>query len=259
MTAQLDTGSYPFPHPALTQAAAPLLATRPEAPRRLFDARLDAPEPAPRALADVWDGLMQGELRVHGTFRTPERLGLRLAKTSQPCALPVRTRRLMENALTASAQKVVGLDEGLAASTVAMILHHGFKTVGLSCIPSRVPFLVAAAAAASVSSLPIPGLERRTERLGDACYVIVTLHHPSYWLRTRLSPGEAHVAALRSEGLSHAEIAELRESSRRTVANQLANAYQKLNVSGRLELMSLLVAEYQRGPASTPRPAGQLE
>lgn len=248
MNAQLDTSFYLVPHPARDAGPAVLRAV-PESPRRPFAIRPDSRTPDPWALAGVWEALMQGALRVHSTFSTPGRLGLRLAVAAEARALPLRTRRLMEQALTVSAQKVVGLDEGLAPSTVALLLHHGLNSVGLACLPSRVPFLVAAAAAAAVSVEPIQGLERWP---AEGCHTVVTLHHPSEWLRLHLSPGEAHVAALRTEGLSHAEIAELRESSRRTVANQLGSAYRKLKVSGRLELMNLLIGKYRRGAVPPP-------
>jgi DNA-binding NarL/FixJ family response regulator len=42
------------------------------------------------------------------------------------------------------------------------------------------------------------------------------------------------------EGLSNKEIAESRESSERTVANQLASIYRKLRVNSRAELVAHL-------------------
>lgn len=55
-------------------------------------------------------------------------------------------------------------------------------------------------------------------------------------LWSRLSPAERHVAGLVLDGLSTSEIAELRRSAYRTVANQLASVYDKLGVNSRLEL-----------------------
>jgi DNA-binding CsgD family transcriptional regulator len=52
-----------------------------------------------------------------------------------------------------------------------------------------------------------------------------------------LTPAESEVAAHVLEGRSNAEIARLRGSSERTVANQVASLYRKLGVRSRLELV----------------------
>jgi DNA-binding CsgD family transcriptional regulator len=60
-----------------------------------------------------------------------------------------------------------------------------------------------------------------------------------------LSPGEQAVVELVLRGLSSTEIARVRGTSRRTVANQLATAYDKLGVKSRRELAAMHAA--QRG------------
>jgi DNA-binding NarL/FixJ family response regulator len=60
-----------------------------------------------------------------------------------------------------------------------------------------------------------------------------------------LSPGEQAVVELVLRGLSSAEIARVRGTSCRTVANQLATAYGKLGVKSRRELAAMRAA--QRG------------
>jgi DNA-binding NarL/FixJ family response regulator len=56
----------------------------------------------------------------------------------------------------------------------------------------------------------------------------------------RLTPSERAVVALAVAGSSNGSIAALRGSSRRTIANQLAAAYEKLGLSGRRELRAKL-------------------
>jgi DNA-binding CsgD family transcriptional regulator len=58
----------------------------------------------------------------------------------------------------------------------------------------------------------------------------------------RLTPSERAVVALAVAGRSNGAIASLRGSSRRTIANQLAAAYDKLGLSGRRELRAKLRA-----------------
>jgi DNA-binding CsgD family transcriptional regulator len=54
-----------------------------------------------------------------------------------------------------------------------------------------------------------------------------------------LTPAESDVVAQILKGRSNAQIAALRDASERTVANQIANAFRKLGVTSRLELVAL--------------------
>lgn len=55
-----------------------------------------------------------------------------------------------------------------------------------------------------------------------------------------LTLSERAVAGLAASGLSNRRIAELRDASLRTIANQLTSAYKKLGVASRRELSALL-------------------
>jgi DNA-binding NarL/FixJ family response regulator len=55
--------------------------------------------------------------------------------------------------------------------------------------------------------------------------------------RARLTQAESAVATHLLEGRSNADIARLRRTSERTVANQVASVYRKLGVKSRLELL----------------------
>jgi DNA-binding CsgD family transcriptional regulator len=54
-----------------------------------------------------------------------------------------------------------------------------------------------------------------------------------------LTPAESEVIAQILKGRTNAQIAALRDASERTVANQIANAFRKLGVTSRLELVAL--------------------
>lgn len=58
-------------------------------------------------------------------------------------------------------------------------------------------------------------------------------------LDCELTDAEVAVVQLACRGLTNAEIARLRSTSQRTVANQLASIYGKLAVGGRGELVAL--------------------
>ena len=55
-----------------------------------------------------------------------------------------------------------------------------------------------------------------------------------------LTPAEKEVAALLLRGLSNADIAREREVALRTVANQVASIFKKMNVGSRAELAACL-------------------
>jgi DNA-binding CsgD family transcriptional regulator len=73
--------------------------------------------------------------------------------------------------------------------------------------------------------------------VNDELLLIRVLTEDSLAERTlRLTPSEQAVVALAVAGHSNGAIAAARGSSPRTIANQLAAAYQKLGLSGRREL-----------------------
>jgi DNA-binding CsgD family transcriptional regulator len=65
---------------------------------------------------------------------------------------------------------------------------------------------------------------------------VLSLPSPVARLPAVLTDAERHVAALVLDGLSNRSIAEMRGTSVRTVANQIASVFRKLNVTGRAEL-----------------------
>jgi DNA-binding NarL/FixJ family response regulator len=75
----------------------------------------------------------------------------------------------------------------------------------------------------------------------ERCYRIVSVRRLDDRLREELTPAESYVVRGVVEGRGHADIARARGCSPRTVANQLAAAFQRLKVSGRAELMGLLI------------------
>ena len=71
-------------------------------------------------------------------------------------------------------------------------------------------------------------------------YVVVSAEdeaQPPAAALARLTPSEREVAALAAEGLSSQEIAARRQRSARTVENQLAAIFRKLEVGSRAELL----------------------
>jgi DNA-binding NarL/FixJ family response regulator len=109
--------------------------------------------------------------------------------------------------------------------------------MGIRRQTSRIPVLLAMALRASRGDAQVP--EGRSSQVIHAgvAHSLVSVARPDLTLSNQLSPAECSVARMLLEGRSHAEIAELRRTSVRTIANQLAATFQKLGVSGRSQLL----------------------
>jgi DNA-binding CsgD family transcriptional regulator len=77
-------------------------------------------------------------------------------------------------------------------------------------------------------------LRASTVRVGSSTYVLLSYRRGQ--ASDTLTPAEREVALAILDGLSNDEIARLRGSSPRTVANQVATIFRKLGVRSRAEL-----------------------
>lgn len=66
---------------------------------------------------------------------------------------------------------------------------------------------------------------------------------------SELTPAEQDVAGMLVVGATHAEIARVRGTSVRTVANQAASIYRKLHVGSRAELAAMVMSSNVGGEA----------
>lgn len=204
--------------------------------------RVPRPTDEAAALSALWTELTRGSCKVEQVTFTPQSYGIvvirepRSAAAERP-ALSARDVEILERALTEGVRKSVAVDFGLCPSSVAEILRRSFGFMGLSCWPSRIPLLLVLAAHASralglnasakLMLLQNQQLPRQT---------LSVTRCDADWSRA-LSPAEYEVTRWLIEGRSYEQIAALRETSKRTVANQLAAAFQRLHVSGRAELL----------------------
>jgi DNA-binding CsgD family transcriptional regulator len=153
-----------------------------------------------------------------------------------------RHAEILERSLVEGARKSVAIDLGLCPSSVAEILKQGFAFMGLSCWPSRIPLLLVL----SVHAYRARELERPASLLLSHNQQLlrqsISVTRPDDDFGVRLTPAELAVTRLLVEGKSYAQMARLRQTSARTVANQLAAAFHRLGISGRSELLCLLAA-----------------
>lgn len=192
------------------------------------------------ALATLWRSLTEGEVAIIGNFFSATRCGLLLQRVeSQTASLVGRRRRILEEVLRGSSQNAIAIDLGLAPSTIAFNARLGLETLGVSGRPSRAhPLLMLAATVAwrgadntvSMGTMEFAGM--RVE--------VVGMDRPERSLACLVPDAELEVIACLIEGCSYAEIAARRGTAERTIANQIAAAFRRLNVSGRSELIQRL-------------------
>lgn len=197
-------------------------------------------------LRQVWTDLVAGRCKVVDGFNSPHRFYLVLVEGAAGrgevrSGRPIRDLRLLEKLLLCGSQKEAGHQFGLSTASVAAVTKRTLATMGMACLPSKVPALLVLAAHAARPGAA--ACEARASRVpGPATTWVVSVPRADRELLGELSPAEHQVLSALVDGRTHAEIARQRRTSRRTVANQLANAFRRLNVSGRAALLLRLAA-----------------
>jgi DNA-binding CsgD family transcriptional regulator len=193
-------------------------------------------------LSTLWHDLIGGRVCIIDSFFSADRSYLSLS-LEQPLRRRPRESyfRLLQTVLTGVAQKSAAIDADVAPSTVAAACKQALAYIGLDCRPSKVPpFIYLLAYAARDPKLAV------NARVCD-------IEHPEGSFRTLaaprlegtvahyLAPAEIAVMRLSLEGKSHAEMAHIRGTSIRTIANQLASVGTALRTSGRSSLIQMLI------------------
>ena len=202
-------------------------------------------------LAPLWRELARGSTGIVDGFFTEERCYLILRSRRDAAAPAIEGRRLdiLEAVLAGSRQKNIAMDLKVAPSTVALNSRLALEALGVPGKPSRAhPLLMLMARAAA---LPVvPQARSATFVVQDDCELrVVGLPRPDLRLAEVLPSAELAVIRHLIEGHSYREIARLRSTSTRTVANQISAVFRRLRVSGRNELVQRLFREERSGSA----------
>jgi DNA-binding CsgD family transcriptional regulator len=224
---------------------------------------LQRPGDEAASLSALWTELVSGFCKIEQTEFTQHTCGVVVSRSHRPAgesrpSLPLRDREILERSLVEGVRKSVAADFGLCASSIAEILRRCFLFMGLSCWPSRIPLVLVIAAHAKLAPESQRGAKLLLAQNQQLSRQTISAVRPDNDLSVWLSPAEFAVTRLLIEGKSYAAMAALRQTSKRTVANQLASAFHRLGISGRAELLCLLaqrkLVNWQSGP-TTPRPA----
>jgi DNA-binding CsgD family transcriptional regulator len=206
-------------------------------------------------LAAVWDELIAGTCKVESWSHDKDSWSMVVTRHPQPGNLRPQAPRprdveILEQTLLRGVRKSVASEVKLSCSSIAVIMQTCFQYMGVDCLPSRIPGLVVVACHARRQQGP---KFRPYPRLVKDRFQVQTIRipRPDLALAPWLAPAEHAVIALLIEGQSYAEIAQLRRTSIRTVANQVASGFRRLGVSGRAELLCLL-ARWAFEPPAPP-------
>lgn len=192
----------------------------------------------------LWNSLAEGSSSIADAFYTGDRSYLVVAKGNRHLPLSTRRRLALESAVCGVSQKSVAIELRVSPSTLAGALKEGLATLGLGGLPSRMPLSLAALVHAALAKEPARHRVRSTDLFAHGQrFEVVSVVRPN--LSGVLPPAVTAVVAMHSEGKTHAEIAIERRTSVRTVANQIALAFQRLSVSGRHDLLLHLTRQSQ--------------
>ncbi len=209
-------------------------------------------------LAGTWRSLLAGAVTVSDSFHESDRCYLVLEpRKGGPVHFSPRKLAVLEHVLVGGRHKVTTTELKISASTVSMVARQALAHLGLDCTPSKVPLLLCVLAHAGRSGHVRGDARVSVVRTGDTALSVLSITRPDFALNAKLSRGELAVLSGLVEGMSHKQIAEQREASSHTVANQLTSAFRRLGLSGRLELLQSLAVPNQgkRSPEPEPSPA----
>jgi DNA-binding CsgD family transcriptional regulator len=200
----------------------------------------------PGAALDLWRELIAGRWTIVDRFESCGRR-LLVAHENVPEAAPLRElsppqHTIVRKLLEGLSLSRIAADLGTTPSTVTEHLRQVLRKLRLRSASELATFGECLKRCQS-APFELQGFEGLLIDAGPSCDAV--LRH--------LSVAERKIAGLVLDGLSTAEIAELRRCAYRTVANQLASLYEKLGVSSRVELGAYVAKLAAKASALEPR------
>jgi DNA-binding CsgD family transcriptional regulator len=197
-------------------------------------------------LAELWRRLGACEWQVHDTFATDARLYATVVESDVPRRRPGSDAGLamIEQILVGQSSKALAIERRVSDSTVALTIKKRLQLMGLTCKVRGMPLILALAARSACGRVREPLFGRIAFLGGDAPHGrwVVSVAHPDFRIPKLLSTAERAVLSHALEGKTYVQIATARDTSLRTVANQLASVFRKLGVSGYGETLDLLLS-----------------
>jgi DNA-binding CsgD family transcriptional regulator len=206
----------------------------------------DASNGAGFELSELWNRLAAGAWRMRDAFSTEGRLYAIVEQVDSSAHRRIRRRGLamIEQVLLGQSAKAVAIDRKVSDSAVALAIKAHLGMMGLQCRVRGIPLIVVMAARAARSP-QCKAPPSRISLVPDTSRIawIVSVSCPNLSLLDTLSSAERNVLLQLLEGKSYVQIAGTRQTSARTVANQLGTAFRKLGVSGHGQTLDRLMTQ----------------
>lgn len=201
----------------------------------LIEARRHAAELAdhdPLEALDLWGGLVDGQWSLLDVVDTDGRSYTVLRENPldvrSSVSLTERERQVAWLVGRGHHVKLVAYELGLSASTIRSQLRSAMRKLNIDERSGLYRL---------VSNVSAPDAVTELDDLG-----VLALAEAPATIPDSLTEAEREIAQLLYDGLSNREISQRRDTSTRTVANQIAAIYEKLEVSSRGDLVRRLTA-----------------
>jgi DNA-binding CsgD family transcriptional regulator len=201
-----------------------------------------SPEQPPQIvpLATIWRRLVAGSWTAEDAYCGKQRCYL-VVTVHEPTRAPAKRQgdlATLKRILGGELQKRVAIERDCSPSTVTHSTRTGLRRFGFHCTARRTPIVVTLAACADEYDSPAVAL-LYPHADGSSARFLISTERPDRTLPECLSPREQEVVRGVVEGASNEQIARASEPPKavRTVANQLANIFKKLDVGTRVQLV----------------------
>jgi DNA-binding NarL/FixJ family response regulator len=228
-------------------------------------ARGRRPQSNPREASAIWQAIVAGQWSLVEQFDSDGHRCFLARKNDRDTpvtrALSERERQIVAHASLGHSNKHIAYELGLCSSTVAAQLTSAARKLGVSSREAMLHAFAVLGGGVADRGGPAGAATPAAQRRDDEPVVpMARFRHDGHeyaviriaitpQLPASLTAAETEVATLVIEGLSNAAIAARRNTSVRTVANQLRSIYSKLAVGSRRQLCSRF--SLQRDPGST--------
>lgn len=199
-------------------------------------------------LGRVWVDLVEGRAKAADWFCAEKQCVLILRARLEPELAEFRNSwrnlEILRRVLRGDAQKTIAIELRISASTVTTAATQCVGAMGFDCGARRIPIVLMMAAHEEARHGARTLARTTTFEYEGATYRVLSTGRPDASLLQSLSQAERDIVGLLVERRSNSEIGRIRSTSTRTVANQLSSVLRKLEVPGRIGVLSKLVEAY---------------
>lgn len=199
-------------------------------------------------LGKVWVELVEGRAKAVDWFCAEKQCVLILRATLEPGPTDFRhtwrNLEILRRVLRGDAQKSIAIEFKVSPSTVTTAATQCATAMGFDCSARRIPIVLMMAAHEEARRGARTLARTTTFEWEGMAYRVLATGRPHASLLESLSQAERDIVELLVERRSNSEIGRIRSTSTRTVANQLSSVMRKLEVPGRIGVLSKLVEAY---------------